>query len=301
MARAGRELETLVALLEEALRPGGLHIESPDYVEDSITGRQREVDVGIRDREGGSLLAFCECRDRRKVADVTWVEQVVTKARDAKGSPPAVLVSASGFTPAAAKKAEHYGHDVRLMRRATVDEIRRWFKVEHTVVIVTSAALHGCEIRLTREGVEFATETATAIKDHGIKAEIFERAALPPLSPEHFFNEWYRRKFDVITREIPPDGRPLRLSAPTRFEHPEESVRVRTTQGSVPVAQLDLLVEVTRSRRLVPPTRVSSYEGPNVELLAENVEFVLGEGVGTVSVHRLAEGKTVVFFRPQDK
>ena len=48
MARQGRELETLVAVVEEALRPEGVHVQSPDYVEDSITGRQREVDVGSR-------------------------------------------------------------------------------------------------------------------------------------------------------------------------------------------------------------------------------------------------------------
>jgi hypothetical protein len=302
MARAGRELETLVAVLEQALRPQGVHIQSPDYVEDSITGRRREVDVGIRASEGGALLAFCECRDRSKTQDVTWVEQVVTKARDANGSPPVILVSSRGFSPEAIKKAEAYGHDVRTMKDATVGEFREWFQVEHVQLIVTSAVLQGCEIRTVEDGPEFAAETASAIKEHGIHAAIFERATLPPLSAQHFFNEWYARKAEVIPREIPADGTPVRLRASTPFQDPESCVRVRTTDGPRPVAQIDLLVEVTRSPRLVPPTRATRYAdaAPEVEL-AQNVEFALGEDLGTVSVHHLAQGRKVVFYRPQQK
>jgi hypothetical protein len=301
MARPGRELETLVAVLERTLRPRGVHIESPDFVEDSITGKRREVDVGIREGKGGSLLAFCECRDRSRAADVTWVEQVVTKARDAKGSPPVILVSRRGFAHEAMKKAEAYGHDVRTMKEATVEEFQDWFQVEHVHLIITSAALHRCEIRLVDEGPEFAPETVEAIKEHGIEAPIFQRATLPPLSAQHFFNEWYARKFDIITREIPPDGRPARLRAPNWFQEPEACVCIRTTHGPRPVAQIDLLIEVTRSPRLVPPTRASRYADPVPQTeLAQNVEFSLGAGLGTISLHRLPE-ETVVNYQPPER
>jgi Restriction endonuclease len=302
MARAGRELETLVAVLEQALRPQGVHIQSPDYVEDTITGRRREVDVGIRAREGGTLLAFCECRDRSKAQDVTWVEQVVTKARDAKGSPPVILVSRHGFSPEAIKKAEAYRHDVRTMTDATAEEFRDWLQVEHVQVIATSAVLHGCEIRLVEDGPDLSAETASAIEERGINAAIFERATLPRLSAEHFFNEWYAQKAEVIAHEIPADGTAVRLRAPTSFQDPESCVRVRTTAGPLPVAQIDLLVEVTRSPRLVPPTRASRYADPIPPVeLAQNVEFALGEDLGTVSVHHLADGQKVVFYRPHQK
>jgi hypothetical protein len=79
MARAGRDLERLVAVLEELLRPEGLLIRSPDRLRDTITGTLREVDASIRASEDGPVIAVCECRDRAGVEDVTWVEQVVTK------------------------------------------------------------------------------------------------------------------------------------------------------------------------------------------------------------------------------
>lgn len=289
-----------MAVVERALRPDGVHIESPDFVRDSITGRKREVDVGIREGEGGPLLAFCECRDRSRAADVTWVEQVVTKARDAKGSPPVILVSRRGFTPEAIMKARAYEHDVRTMEEATVEEFQNWFQVEHVHLTTTDAALHGCEIRLVEDGPEFAEELLKAIEEHGVAAPIFERTALPPLSARHFFNEWYARKYDTITREIPPDGSPVRLRAPTWFQEPEACVRVQTTQGLRPVAQIDLLVEITRSPRLVPPTQASRYADPVRHTgLSENVEVSLGARLGTISLHRLSD-RTVVNYRPPE-
>lgn len=247
------------------------------------------------------MLAFCECRDRSRAADVTWVEQVVTKAHDAKGSPPVVLVSRRGFAPAAIKKAQAYGHDVRMMSDATIDEFQTWFRAEHVKLIVTTASLHGCEIRLVEDGPEFAPETVQAIKEQGVGAAIFERHSLPPLSAEHFFNEWRVGKQDVIEREIPPDGVPVRIRAPNWFEQPESCVRVQTTAGPRAVRQIDLLVEIVRSFRLVPPTRVSRYADPVPQVdLAENVEFRLGEGLGTISFHRLPD-KTVGYYRPQEK
>src|SRR6478609_2580379 len=110
MSRAGRDLERLVAVLEELLRPAGLFVRSPDHLRDTITGGLREVDVAIRASEESPVIAICECRDRAGVEDVTWIEQVVTKARDLEESPPAVLVSSSGFSDAARTKAQTYGH-----------------------------------------------------------------------------------------------------------------------------------------------------------------------------------------------
>jgi hypothetical protein len=78
-------------------------------------------------------------------------------------------------------------------------------------------------------------------------------------------------------------------------------VFVQTTAGPRAVAQIDLLIEVARSSRLVPPTRVSRYADPVPQVdLAENVEFRLGEGLGTVSFHRLPD-KTVAYYRPHER
>jgi hypothetical protein len=300
MARAGRDLERLVAVLEELLRPAGLLVRSPDHLRDTVTGGLREVDVAIRAPEESPVIAICECRDRAGVEDVTWIEQVVTKARDLEGSPPAVLVSSSGFSDAARTKAQTYGHDVRLVTDVTLEEFRSWFQVEHVILVVCDRGLRGCDIELTPDDAEvFAPRVAEALAKEGLAACIFERRALPAVSSMHIFEEWWKRTHERVELNVPADGRPVRRPVPIFFEDPEECFSVLTEFGPRAVAAVRLQVEITRTRRLVAASRVTRYSDEHVDL-AESVEFDLGRHMGTVSLHKMTEGPIHVRYRPED-
>jgi hypothetical protein len=300
VARAGRDLERLVAVLEELLRPAGLLVRSPDHIRDTVTGRPREVDVSIRASVEGPVIAVCECRDRAGAEDVTWIEQVVTKARDLEGSPPAVLVSSTGFSDAAREKAATYGHDVRLVTEVTVDEFRSWFQVEHVVLVVNDRGLRGGEIELVGEdAATFAPAVSEALAEEGLGAPIFRRRTLPSVSAMHIFEEWWKRSHEQVERDVPADGRPFRRPVPITFPEPEQSFSVETDLGLRPVAAVRLLVEITRTRRLVPASRASRYSEDGAGL-AESVEFDLDGGMGTVSLHRMEEGPIHVRHRPED-
>ena len=92
-SRAGRDLEQLVAHLETFLGPQGAEIQSPDYLPDRVTGERREVDISIRLHVGSApVLVIAECRDRSRVEDVTWIEQLASK-RDDVGAAKAIAVS----------------------------------------------------------------------------------------------------------------------------------------------------------------------------------------------------------------
>lgn len=300
MTRAGRDLERLVAVLEELLRPEGLLVRSPDRLRDTVTGGLREVDVSIRASEDGTVIAICECRDRAAAEDVTWVEQVVTKARDLEGSPPAVLVSSSGFSAPAREKAGAYGHDVRLITDVTLEEFRSWFQVEHMVLVVCDRGLRGCDIELTSDDAEaFAPSVSDALKTEGLAACIFQRQRLWPLSAMHIFEEWWKDKREQVERDVPADGKPVRRPVPMIFETPEECLSIETDLGPRSVRALRLHVEVTRTKRLVPASRVTRYSEDSADL-AESVEFDLDGGPGTVSLHKMSDGPTHVRWRPQD-
>jgi hypothetical protein len=300
MARAGRDLERLVAVLEELLRPAGLLVRSPDHLRDTVTGGLREVDVAIHASEDGPVIAICECRDRAGVEDVTWIEQVVTKARDLEGSPPAVLVSSSGFSDAARTKAQTYGHDVRLVTNVTLEEFRSWFQVEHVVLVVCDRGLQGCDIELTPGDAEaFAPTVSEALAKEGLAACIFERRALPAVSSLHIFEEWWKRTHERLEQDIPADGNPVRRPVPINFENPEECFSVLTELGPRAVAAVRLHVEITRTKRLVAASRVTRYSDGHIDL-AENVEFDLGRHMGTVSLHKMTGGPIHVRFRPED-
>lgn len=300
MARAGRDLERLVAVLEELLRPAGLHVRSPDHVRDTVTDRLREVDVAIRASATGPVVAICECRDRATAEDVTWIEQVVTKARDLEGSPPAVLVSSSGFSKAAREKARSYGHDVRLITEVTLEEFRSWLQVEHVVVEETSRGLLDCDIEPAGEDVGgFAPAVSEALAKEGLDAPIFERAQLGPVSANHIFEEWYKEKHEQVQRDVPADGRPFRRAVPITFVEPDKCFSLRTEVGVRPVAAVRLHVEISRTKRLVPASRVTRYSGEGPRL-AESVEFDLDSGLGTVSLHKMSEGPIHVRYRPDE-
>lgn len=300
MAHAGRELERLIAILEELLRPAGLLVLSPDRVKDTVTGRQREVDIAVRDVRDGPVLAICECRDRATTEDVTWVEQIVTKARDLEGSPPAILVSSAGFSDAARKKARSYGHDVRLVTDVAIDEFRSWFQVEHVLVDETERRLLACDIELLSDGADaFAVEVSSALEKEGLEACIFDRQVHGPVAPMHMFEEWYSRNREQVQHGVPRSGRPVQRSVPMTFAEPEKCLSVQTNFGPRPVRAVQLLVEITRTKRLVPASRVTRYSDAGSEL-AESVEFNLEREQGTVSLHKLDEGPIHVRYRPRE-
>jgi hypothetical protein len=297
MTHAGRDLEQLVAVLEELLRPSGLLVLSPDRVRDTVTGRSREVDVAVRVSEEGPVIAICECRDRASTEDVTWIEQVVTKARDLEGCPPAVLVSSSGFSKAARQKARSYGHDVRLITDVTLDEFRSWFQVEHVVLEETERRLLGCDIELTSGDADFAPMVSDALAEKGLEACIFNRQVRGPVSPMHVFEEWYKQNHDQVQQDVAPDGRPVRRPVPITFTEPGQSLSIETDTGPRPVAGIRLHVEIIRTRQLVPASRATRYSDDRADL-AESVEFHLDNKHGTVSLHKLSEGPIHVRYRP---
>ena len=66
MARKGRELERITALIEKCLTPPAAEVQSPAFIPDRITGSLREVDIAIRYQVGSvPILIIIECRDRR--------------------------------------------------------------------------------------------------------------------------------------------------------------------------------------------------------------------------------------------
>lgn len=287
-------------MLEEILRGEGLLVRSPDHIRDTVTGGLREVDVSIRAYVDGPAIAICECRDRASTQDVTWVEQVVTKARDLEGQPAAVLVSSSGFSSAASKKAAAYGHDVRLVTDVSVDEFRSWFQVEHVVFDMVERGLSGCDVELTPEDAEgFSSAVTAALAEEGLAAPIFARRTLPAVSALQIFEEWWKEKHEVVEQGLASLAGTLRRPVPITFAEPEECFSVETELGPRAVAAVLLHVEITKTKRLVPASRVTLYSGGGGELV-ESVEFELEEDTGTVSLHKVSDGPIHVRYRPPD-
>ena len=135
-ARAGRALEILTARIEHAVSGSGVAVRSPDHLADNVAGGTREVDVSLRTRVGSAdVVVIVECRDRGRVADVTWIEQIAKK-RDAVGASKAIAVSSDTFSKKALKAANHYGIDARTLSQVNREEIKNWAGSYAVVMVI---------------------------------------------------------------------------------------------------------------------------------------------------------------------
>src|SRR6266498_971369 len=108
MSESWKKFETLITNIERLLAPQGAYVRYNDFIPDKITGEPRQVDGSIRYKANGvSVLITIECRERAKIDDVTWIEQLATKRKDI-GASATIAVSSSGFTKPALIKARAY-------------------------------------------------------------------------------------------------------------------------------------------------------------------------------------------------
>ena len=121
-----REFELLVSRIESAVAPEGATVKSPAFLWDSVAHQQREVDATITYKVGTTpIVIMVECRDRHKIQDVLWIEQLATKQRDLRAAK-CVAVTSSGFTRAAVTKAEALGIELRTIKFVDAETIKSW-------------------------------------------------------------------------------------------------------------------------------------------------------------------------------
>lgn len=120
MARKGRKFELDYEWLYK-LDTKKYTITSPAMLYDKTTNSQREVDVLVEyiDDKGLNRKIGIECRDRKKVEDSMWIEQLTTKKEDLELDY-IVATTTRNFTKNAVKKAAVHG--VIIERAETFDE-----------------------------------------------------------------------------------------------------------------------------------------------------------------------------------
>lgn len=110
MARKGRSFELAYKHLYDMLDKNIYKITSPAFPIDKTTGKGREVDVLIEyiDSNGKPRRISIECRDRSKVQDITWIEQLVQKKEDLDLDY-TIATTTTSFSEGAISKANYHG------------------------------------------------------------------------------------------------------------------------------------------------------------------------------------------------
>jgi hypothetical protein len=126
VTKASKQFEELVARVEALLAPAGAQIKTPDRIRSSLDGRMREVDASIRTMVGSvPVLITIECRDKKRVQDQAWIEQLVTK-KEFIGAAKTIAVSSRGISIPAMELARRKGIETRLLSQLPDDVIKAW-------------------------------------------------------------------------------------------------------------------------------------------------------------------------------
>ena len=108
MPKRSNKFQHLVTLIERLFADSNARVTESKELIDKITGKPREVDIVIEHNDGVRDLVVCvECRGgyASRPATVEWVERMREK-HNSFPTDKLVLVSKSGFTASAKKKAE---------------------------------------------------------------------------------------------------------------------------------------------------------------------------------------------------
>lgn len=266
MRRAGRELEELVALLEEALGPSGAKVASPDHIADRETGETREVDVSIRAVVGSvPVLVIIECRDRSRIQDVTWIEQVAQK-RNGLGAAKAVAVASSGFSGAAMAKAQALGIETRVIRQITMNEVRAWLQIQEVSFIDRYQEMRGVEVELDTRQIESALDLASSVNEAlrgKTSAEcvfIAKRSGIP-CSVDTLWNFLWGTEplMTRLFRGVPGDGTRVKKRLKAVFANPQDCYQMLTKEGLVDVKSVTFVLHCWAQSSLLTAERMVSY------------------------------------------
>ncbi len=108
MPKRSNDFQRLVYLVRVNLAEGAKVTESK-LMRDRLTKRKREVDVVIEGKVGSHpVIVSVECRDHKRVADVTWIDTMKSK-HERLDTNMLLLASAAGFTKEAQDVAAKYG------------------------------------------------------------------------------------------------------------------------------------------------------------------------------------------------
>lgn len=167
MPKRSNDFQHLIFLIKQQLAEDSVVTESKMPV-DRVTGSKREVDICIETAIAGHNVILCiECRDHKRINDVTWVEQMKSK-HDRLPTNILVLATQSGFTPEAQKVAEAHGIETIVMEKMNEDEAKDLFG-ENGALWSKTYELTPAKVKITVYATEnLSSETVVALNDTAV-------------------------------------------------------------------------------------------------------------------------------------
>lgn len=303
MSTDGKQLENLVAFVEEKLLPPGFEVRPNARVFNEEGVQIAEFDIEIRGKVGTTTIAWLiECRDRpgHGAAPGSWIEQLVGR-RTRFGFNKVTAVSTTGFTAGATEFARTQGIELREARSLDPTEFADWLHISAMHQIRRVTDLKHANIFLAGDAPNEAQTAAMEIlkrADGNASILVSSTTGARATLTEAFFGaiQLLKGAFDEVTPEKP---RPVSILGDyVTADH----FSIETPSGFVRVSQIEFLGELRIEEFLIPVTKTVEYRHaetnePISQLAAFAPHSVLGMNLA-VELHRMADsGVTHVMVR----
>lgn len=165
MPKRSNQFQKLVFLIKQHVSEDAKVTESK-LLKNRLTGQEREVDICIESTMASHPVTISiECTDRKRRADVTWVEQMRAKHEDLP-SDVLVLVSKSGFTPRAEQTARKRGIEILAVEQVDQDSADRLFGVLEALWCKVPTLFPEKVVVRVKETSAFKSEDVCALPDN---------------------------------------------------------------------------------------------------------------------------------------
>jgi hypothetical protein len=303
MSSDGKQLESLVAFVEEKLLPLGFTVKSNERVFNGDGIQVAEFDVEIRGKVGSTTIAWLiECRDRpgHGAAPGSWIEQLVGR-KNLYGFNKVTAVSTTGFAPGASTSAKREGIELREVKSLDPSEFAGWLHISDVRQIKQVTDLKRATIFLSPTEPEKVIQAATAVianatgydeilhsPSSGLAANLTQAFLIAVQSVE--------AAFDGVT-----SGQPRKIQLVANYSDEDRYV-IQTTLGSVEVAQIKFLGELRVEEINIPVIKTAEYRhaetGEPISQFAAFAPQSILEMDLALEMHRMAEsGETYVIMR----
>lgn len=158
MPKRSNEFQRLITFIYKEYENEDISVIESSMVKEVGTGMEREIDIHVKGRLGGHPISLgIECRDRKRKADTTWIDELYGKYRDLPIDR-LIAVSKSGFAKTAVEKAKLL--NIETFSLENIDDIN-WLSNKERVTKWKSE----CQ-KIVVPGIEFIFSKNTSVPEN---------------------------------------------------------------------------------------------------------------------------------------
>lgn len=303
MKSDGKQLEALVAFVEETLVPPGFEVKANSRVFNDEGVQIAEFDIEIRGKVGSTSIAWLiECRDRpgHGAAPGSWIEQLVGR-RERFGFNKVTAVSTTGFAAGASDYARRAGIELREVQTLSPASFEGWLRISAMTQVNKIHDLNHARIMISSAATQEVKVAAQSVIERAAGNDAFLVAAL---TKEHVTA---LQVFMAAVQTEPTAFDGVTVEAPKKVcifgEYPgDDHFYIETDVGNARVDRIEFFGELRIEENSIPVVRTVEYRHAETgEVISQLAAFAPNSISGmnyALELHRIGtDGETHLIMR----